>query len=321
MMTTAVQSVAASGGRAKRKGRLAIQLRSQIPLYLMLLPAVTFILLFCYYPMYGAQIAFRDYTIAKGITGSPWVGLKHFINFINYYQFWLIIKNTIRLSVYSLTAAFAVRLIFSLSLNCMLGSRYRKLVQTVTYMPHFISTVVMVGIVIRFLNPSLGIISLAIQALGGTNRDLMGVASAVPHIYVWSGIWQNAGWSTILFIAVLASVDPQLHESAIVDGASRFKRIWYIDMPTLVPTMVICLIMDFGGIMNVGFEKILLMQNNLNLSTTQVISTYVYQKGIAASRPEFSYTAAIGLFNSVISFFLVVVVNRIAKSLNQASLW
>jgi ABC-type polysaccharide transport system permease subunit len=188
-------------------------------------------------------------------------------------------------------------------------------------MPHFISTVVMVGILIRFFNPSLGVISKLIQLLGGTDRDLMGIPAAIPHIYVWSGIWQNAGWSTILFLATLASVDPELHEAAIIDGASRMGRILHIDLPTLKPTMVICLIMDFGNIMNVGAEKMLLMQNNLNRSTTEIISTYVYAQGISAGNPNYSYATSIGLFNSIINFLLIILVNQICKRMAQVSLW
>lgn len=309
-----------SAGIPKQKNPVR-RLKRLIPLYLMLLPAVAYIIIFCYVPMYGAQIAFRDYNISRGIWGSQWVGLKYILEFFRYYQFWRLIRNTLTLSLYSLAAGFAVRLVLSLSINCLLNDRYKKVIQTVTYMPHFISTVVMVGILIRFFNPRLGIISQLIQLFGGTDRDLMGVARAVPHIYVWSGIWQNAGWSTILFLATLSGVDPQLHEAAIVDGASRIRRVWHIDLPTLVPTMVIVLILSLGGILGVDFEKILLMQNDLNQSTTQVIATYVYYKGIASALPEYSYASAIGLFNSVISFTLIALVNRIAKSLNQATLW
>ena len=296
-------------------------LRRLMPLYLLLLPAVVYMLVFQYYPMYGAQIAFRDYKVARGILGSEWVGLKHFQRFVTSVQFARILANTLRISIYSLIVGFAAKTILSLSLNCMRAMRYKKLVQTVTYMPHFISTVVMVGILIRFTNPNMGVISRLIQAFGGTNRDLMGVAGAIPHLYVWSGIWQNAGWSTILFLATLSSVDPELHEAAIVDGATRMRRVWHIDLPVLIPTMVITLILDCGGIMSLGYEKMLLMQNDLNKSASEIISTYVYAQGIASASPKYSYATAIGLFNSAINFSLIVLVNALAKRLNGTSLW
>ena len=308
----------AKSGRNRRRW---ITLRRLMPLYLLLLPAIIYVLVFQYYPMYGAQIAFRDFKVGSGIADSVWVGFKHFERFVNSIQFSRILTNTLRISIYSLIAGFLMKTILSLSLNSMRNLRYKKLVQTVTYMPHFISTVVMVGLLIRFMNPNMGAISMLIQAFGGTNRDMMGIANAVPHLYVWSGIWQNAGWSTILFLATLASVDPELHEAAIVDGASRVKRIWHIDIPVLVPTMVITLILDCGGIMSVGYEKMLLMQNDLNKSTSEIISTYVYAQGIASASPKYSYATAIGLFNSIINFCMIVLVNGAAKRLNGTSLW
>ena len=305
---------------AKRK-KLVAQLKKIWPLYLFLLPAVVYILIFNYYPMYGAQIAFRNYKIKDGILGSQWVGLQYFQKFISNYKFGVLIRNTLTVSIYGLFANFAIRTVLSLSLNCLRSDLYRKTIQTVTYMPHFISTVVMVSILFRFFNPSMGAISKLIQAFGGTDRDLMGVAPAMPHIYVWSGIWQNAGWSTILFIATLSAVDPQLHEAAIIDGASRFRRIFTVDLPTLRPTMVICFIMDCGHIMNLGYEKMLLMQNKLNLATTEIISTYVYSVGVGSGSPQYSYATAIGLFNSVINFLLIVIVNQISKKLGETSMW
>jgi len=304
-----------------RHGGLAKRLRRTWPLFVLLAPAIIYLLIFNYYPMYGAIIAFKDFKINKGIWGSSWVGLKHFAKFLSYYQFPQILKNTITISLYSTVASFFVKLILALSLHCMRSAGYKKTIQTVTYMPHFISTVVMVGMLIRFFNPTIGPISKLIQFFGGTDRDLMGVASAVPHIYVWSGIWQNAGWATILYLATLTGVDPTLHEAAVVDGATRMKRVWYIDLPSLAPTIVITLIMDVGRIMSVGADKMLLMQNSLNLSATQIISTYVYEIGIASSTPRYSYGAAISLFNTVINFSLLVITNTISKKLNQSSLW
>ena len=316
-----VMTSSPAGKRMSRQKRLAVRLRRTWPLYALLAPAIIYLLVFHYYPMYGAIIAFKEFKINKGIWGSPWVGLKHFEKFISYYQFPEILRNTVFISLYSTVAGFVVRLVLSLSLHCMRAAGYKKCIQTVTYMPHFISTVVIVGMVIRFFNPTLGPISRLIQFFGGTNRDLMGVSAAVPHLYVWSGIWQNAGWATILYLATLSGVDPTLHEAAIVDGATRIQRVRHIDLPSLTPTIVITLIMDVGRIMSVGADKMLLMQNNLNLSTTQIISTYVYQIGIASSTPRYSYAAAISLFNTIINFTLLVITNTISKKLNQSSLW
>lgn len=291
------------------------------PLYIMLIPALAYILLFAYGPMYGAVIAFKDYKIAKGIWGSDWVGLKWFVKFVTYYDFWNLVKNTLRISVYAIVAGMLVSILLALAMNCMRNRTTRRIIQTMTYLPHFVSVVVMVGTLIRFLNPTLGVLSKFIQSLGGTDRDLMGVASAIPHLYVWSGIWQNAGWGTILYIAGLTSVDPQLHEAAIVDGASRVQRVRHIDIPAIIPVIVISLIMNMGSILSVGADKMLLMQNDLNKSTSEVISTYVYSQGIAAASPKYSYATAIGLMNSLLSFLMIVTVNAICKKLNDTSLF
>ena len=291
------------------------------PLYLLLLPGLIYILIFAYGPMYGAIIAFKDYKISKGIWGSAWVGLKWFEKFVTSYDFWRLVRNTLRISIYSIVVNMAVSVLLALCMNCIRKNGFRKFVQTATYLPHFVSVVVMVGTLIRFLNPTMGVISKLIQAAGGTSRDLMGIASAVPHLYVWSGVWQNGGWGTILYLAALTSVDPQLHEAAIVDGASRIKRIIHIDIPAIIPVFVISLIMNMGSVLSVGADKMLLMQNSLNRSTTDVISTYVYDRGIAAGSPQYSYATAIGLMNSVISFVLIVATNQICKKLNGTSLF
>lgn len=278
-------------------------------------------LVFKYYPMYGALIAFKDYKIKDGILGSEWVGLKWFAKFFDYYQCWDLIKNTLRITIYNIVVSFVVAIVLALMMNCVRNKFLKSAIQTITYMPHFVSVVVLVGIVIRFLNPSLGVISKMIQAFGGTNKDLMGVPSALPHIYVWSGIWQNAGWSTILYLAALTAVDLQLHEAAIVDGASRLKRVLYIDIPAIVPTIVISLINKVGAVLSLGSDKMLLMQNDLNRSTTEVIATYVYNQGIAAGSPRFSYATAIDLMNTVISFCLIYITNQICKKLGETSLF
>jgi len=291
------------------------------PLYVMLIPAVVYIVVFAYYPMYGAQIAFRNFKITLGIWDSPWVGFDYFVRFFKSYNFVRIFTNTIYLSIYSLIASTIVVVALSLILHCVLRESFKKLVQTVIYLPHFISTVVIVGIVLRMLNPNLGVLSKLIQFFGGTDRDLMGVASAFPHIYVWSGIWQNAGWGTVIYLAALASADSEHHEAAMIDGASRLQRLIHIDIPVLVPTIVIVLIMNLGRLIDVGYEKILLMQNNLNLQKSEVIATYVYKIGLASNMPDYSLSTAVGLFNSVISLALVLIVNKVAKKLTETSLW
>ena len=296
-------------------------LRKTWPLYVLLLPAIVYIIVFCYSPMYGAIIAFKDYKIKDGIFGSAWVGLKWFKKFFDYYSCWTLIGNTLRISIYSIAVGLLIAVVLALMMNCVRSRFLKNIVQTVTYMPHFVSVVALVGMVIRFLNPSMGAISKLIQALGGTSLDLMGIPSAVPHIYVWSGIWQNAGWSTVLYLAALTAVDPELHEAAIVDGASRLQRVRHIDIPAIVPTIVISLIMNMGSILSVGADKMLLMQNDLNRSTTEVISTYVYNLGLASASPQYSYATAIGLLNSAISFLLIVVTNQICKRLTDTSLF
>lgn len=298
-----------------------LKFRRILPLYIMLTPALIYLFLFSYFPMYGAQIAFRDFRISRGITGSPWAGFKHFRAFFSTANFIRTVSNTLALSVYTLIVMTSFVVVLSLLIHCVTNDKYKKIVQTVVYLPHFISTVVIVGIVLRLLNPNLGILSKFIQALGGTSRDLMGVASAFRHIFVWSDVWQNAGWGTVIYLAALSASDVEHHEAAMIDGASRFQRLIHIDIPVLMPTIVIMLIMNMGKLMNVGHDKALLMQNNLNLQRSEIISTYVYKIGIATSMPDYSLSTAIGLFNSAISLILVITVNKIAKKLTETSLW
>lgn len=288
-------------------------------LYIFLLPAVLYFLIFHYGPMYGIQIAFKNFIPTKGIWGSPFVGLKHFKNFFDSYYFWVLIKNTVGISLYSLVAGFPIPIILALMLNEVKNRRFKKLVQNVTYAPHFISTVVMVGMMVVFLSPSNGVVNEVIKALGGEPISFMTRSSMFKSIYVWSGIWQNAGWGSIIYLATLSGIDQQLHEAAIMDGATRLQRIRFINIPGIMPTMVIMLIMNTGSIMSVGFEKVFLMQNSLNMETSDVISTYVYRMGLLNA--QYSFSAAIGLFNSIINFALLVTVNTLAKRLNETSLW
>lgn len=288
-------------------------------LYLVLLLPLIYIAIFRYWPMYGVQIAFRDFTPVEGITGSPWVGLAHFERFFNSYQFWTLLRNTVGISVYSLLAGFPLPIILAIAINEARRYYFKKTVQMVTYAPHFISTVVMVGIILQFLDPRIGLINKAIIALGGTATNFIARPDLFQSIYVWSGVWQGMGYASIIYIAALSSIDPQLEEAAIIDGASRLQKILYIDLPGIMPTAIILLILNIGQIMNVGFEKIYLMQNPLNLTTSEVISTYVYKVGLL--RAQYSFAAAVGLFNSVIDLILLVTVNQIARKVGDTSLW
>lgn len=290
-------------------------------LYVMITLPVIFILVFAYFPMYGAQIAFRNFIPSKGIWGSPWVGLQHFKRFVNTYQFWLLMKNTILISIYALLAGLPVPILLAIGLNYVKNKYFKKTVQMVTYMPHFISVVVMVGIIMQVFNNQTGVINNLLQMATGHKVNFLGEPKYFRSLYVWTGVWQGAGWSSILYISALSGVDPQLHEAAIMDGASLVRRIWHIDLPCILPTIMITLIKDCGHVLSVGFDKIFLMQNPTNLEVSEVISTYVYKTGIAAPLANYSYPAAIGLFTSVISFFMVFTVNKISNKLTHTGLW
>ena len=305
----------------KKKWRsLKMNIIFNYQLYLIILIPLVWLFIFRYIPMYGVQIAFRNFQATKGITGSEWVGLKHFNKFFNHYMFKKVVKNTIALSIYQLLAGFPFPILLALALNNTLFMRFKKTVQIVTYMPHFISTVVMVGIIRQFLSPKTGLINHLIALLGNTPVDFLGQAGYFRPIYVWSGVWQSCGWGAIIYLAALSGISMELHEAAIIDGASRYQRMLYIDIPGIIPTIVILLILNAGNIMNVGFEKVYLLQNSINLDASEIISTYTYKMGLA-SAADFSYGAAIGLFNSVINFILIVVVNVIARKTSDISLW
>lgn len=292
-------------------------------LYLFLLIPVLFILIFHYWPMFGVQIAFRKYRIVDGIWGSEWVGLAQFQKFFKSPQFKTVVPNTIWLSLYGLLAGFPLPIVLALALNVLRSRRYKMTVQMITYMPHFISTVVLVGMMIALLNPRIGLYGIIYQAFSGGKapRDLMGQAAAFRHLYVWSGVWQNMGWSSIIYLAALSAVDTELHEAAQIDGASRFQRVLHVDFPAILPTAIILLIMNTGNIMSIGFEKAYLMQNNLNKSTSEIISTYVYYIGMTSGTGDFSYATAINLFNSVINLLMLVLVNTISRRVTNTSLW
>ncbi|MCU6792528.1 ABC transporter permease subunit [Paenibacillus sp. WQ 127069] len=297
----------------------ALKVIQNYQLYLLFLPTFLFFIIFHYGPMYGLQIAFKDFNFAKGITGSPWIGFDHFERFFRSRQFWTLIKNTLGLSLYNLLVGFPVPIILALSLNQITRNRFRRFAQTITYAPHFISTVVLVGMMSVFLSPSTGLINHLITFLGGDPIYFFGEAGWFQTLHVFSGVWQHAGWGAIIYLAVLAGVDPGLHEAAIVDGANKFQRIRHIDFPSIIPTAVILLILNFGTLLTVGFEKTFLIQTPLNIASSEVIATYVYKTGLLGS--QFSYSAAIGLFDSVINLILLIAVNRLARKFTESSLW
>ena len=300
--------------------QLGRDVRRDRMLYLMILAPLAFLLVFSYAPMYGVQIAFRDYNIINGIWDSPWVGLKHIRKFFSSYMFWRLMKNTLALSAYSL-AVFPLSLVLALLLNYMPNRRYKKTVQMVSYIPHFLSTVVMCGMVLQFLDQRTGMLNAFLGLFGVPAQSFMANPSAFPHVYIWSGVWQGVGYGSVIYIATLAGVSPELHEAAIIDGANIWQRIWHVDIPGVLPTFCILLIMRCGSLLNIGFEKVLLLQNNLNSGVSEVIATYVYKVGIASGRPRYSYSAAIGLFQSLFNMVMLVLVNKVTGKLSGSSLF
>ena len=313
-----MQKAASDPARCLQQKSLGRRMLDHWQIYLLVAPAVIYIFLFNYLPMVGLQIAFRDYRASKGIWGSQWVGLKYFIKFFNYPNCWKIIRNTLVLSLYSL-ATFPLSIIAALLINELRSVSYKKVVQMVTYAPHFISTVVICSMITLFMNQSSGLINNVIAALGGKRVDFLGTAAYFPHIYVWSGVWQNLGWGTIIYLATLSAVSPELHEAAYLDGANRMQIILHVNIPCILPTVVIMLIMNCGTILSVGFEKVYLLQNALNLDTSQTISTYNYELGLLGG--QYSYTTAIGLFNTVVNVVMLTIVNTVSRRVSEISLW
>lgn len=313
-----MQKAASDPARCLQPKSLGRRMLDHWQIYLLVAPAVIYIFLFNYLPMVGLQIAFRDYRASKGIWGSQWVGLKYFIKFFNYPNCWKIIRNTLVLSLYSL-ATFPLSIIAALLINELRSVSYKKVVQMVTYAPHFISTVVICSMITLFMNQSSGLINNVIAALGGKHVDFLGTAAYFPHIYVWSGVWQNLGWGTIIYLATLSAVSPELHEAAYLDGANRMQIILHVNIPCILPTVVIMLIMNCGTILSVGFEKVYLLQNALNLDTSQTISTYNYELGLLGG--QYSYTTAIGLFNTVVNVVMLTIVNTVSRRVSEISLW
>lgn len=306
-----------------QKRKTWIRIRRNWQLYLFLLIPVTYILIFKYIPMGGLVIAFQDFKMRKGIFGSEWVGFEHFIRFFTTYQSKRVITNTLLLSFYTILASFPIPIIFALLINCIRNERFKKVTQSIVCLPHFISTVVIVGILFQIFNNRTGLYgTLGELFTGEYPHDLLGSPSAFRHLYVWSGVWKGFGWGSIIYTAALSGVDPTLHEAAQLDGASRFHRIIHVDLPAIMPTIIIMLILRMGDVMSIGFEKIYLMQNSLNLSASEVISTYEYSIGLSGGNAtDISYATAIGLFNSVVNLIMVVVANKLARKVSDTSLW
>lgn len=303
----------------KNKKSVMNRLKNSWQLYLFATPAIIYFIIFEYAPMYGLQIAFKDFRAVDGIFGSSWVGFKHFIDFFSAYNFWTLIKNTFLINLYELIFAFPAPILLALSLNQLMRERYKKFLQTITYAPHFISTVVMAGMLYLFLSPSSGFVNNIVQLFGGEPINFLGQAKWFKTVFVGSGIWQQTGWSAIIYLAALTSIDPELHEAAKVDGASKLKRIWHIDLPGILPIITILMILNFGNFMSVGFQKVLLLQNSLNITSSEVIQTYVYKQGLVSH--DYSYAAAVGLFNNIINFILLIMMNGFARKMKQESLW
>lgn len=287
-------------------------------LYLLILPAVVFTILFHYMPMYGIVIAFKDFRANRGILGSAWVGLKHFRRFFAYPDFWKIILNTARISLYSF-ATFPLPVILALMVNELGSRRYKKFAQMLTYAPHFISTVVVCQMITIFFDRGNGLVNNIAVLLGRERVAYLEIAKCFPSIYVWSDVWQNLGWDAIIYIAALSGVSPDLIEAAQIDGAKRRHIVWHVNLPTILPTIVIMLILRCGGLMSVGHEKVYAMQTDLNLNVSEVISTYTYKQGIEDLR--YDYSTAVNLFNSLINLLMLLVVNTISKKVTQTSLW
>ncbi len=311
----AVSSMAGHGSLGKR-------ILARWQLYLLLILPLTWLILFCYVPMSGLVLAFKKYNAGLGIWGSPWVGLTNFQKFFTSYKSGMVIRNTLTISIYSLLVSFPIPILFALMLNVLPGKKYKKTIQTVTYVPYFFSTVIMVGLLFQLLDYRSGFYgSLYMLLTGKTAPNILAVGTNFKHIYVWSGVWQATGYNAIIYIAALSSTDQSLHEAAMIDGASRFQRVVHIDFPSILPTASIMLVLAVGNIMNVGYEKVLLMQNNLNMNYSEIISTYTYKVGLASGIPNFSLATAIGMFNSVVNFTLLMITNFVSKRLNGSGIF
>nr|WP_235548829.1 ABC transporter permease subunit [Paenibacillus sp. Soil522] len=287
-------------------------------IYLMLLPVITYYAIFHYGPMYGLLIAFKDYGIADGVWGSPWVGLTHFQHFFENHYFWRLIRNTFMINIYELLFAFPAPIIMALLINEIRVIIFKRVVQTISYLPHFISIVVVVGMIVDFVARD-GLINNILGWFGIEPIAFLQEPGWFRPLYISSGIWQGIGWGSIIYLAAMSTIDPALYDAARIDGAGRWKQTLHVTIPGIMPTIVILLILNIGSMLSVGSEKIILMYNPLTYETADVISTYVYRKGILGA--DFGYSAAVGLFNSVISFILLTLANTISKRVSEHRLW
>ena len=303
----------------KKKINYAVYFKNNWQLYVLILPAIIYFVVFNYMPLYGIQIAFKDFKAVFGIAGSKWVGLKHFENFFHAYYFKRLLANTLLLNVYNLLWSFPIPIILSILLNQIKGPRIKRFIQTSIYVPYFISTVVLAGMLYIFLSPTSGILNVLREALGMKAVDFMSDAKAFRSIYIISGIWQSAGWGTILYIASLSGVDPSLYEAAEIDGASIWQKIRYIDIPSIVPVIVMVFILDCGKLLSSNTDKALVMQTAGNIPTSDIIGVYVYNIGLGSG--QFSYTTAIGLFINVINFVIIITANQISKKISDVGLF
>jgi putative aldouronate transport system permease protein len=303
----------------KPKKKLWRQIIKRYDLYLMLILPMAWYIIFLYGPMYGLQIAFKNYIPIKGFLGSNWVGFENFQRFFSSYYFWRLIRNTITIKIASMIFGFPIPILLALLVNEIKNNKYKKIVQNITYLPHFISVVVIVGMLNLFLDPNTGVVNILLHSFGIKSVPFMLKAGWFKPLFISSNIWTNMGWQSIIYIAALAGVSPELYEAARVDGASKLQRIWHVSIPSIMPTIIILLILEVGHFMDIGFEKILLMQNDLNMSSSDVIATFTYRTGILNG--EYSYTTAIGLFDAVINFILLILINQIARKKTSTSLW
>lgn len=306
-------------GLGDRRRAFARALKKDRVLILMVLPVVIHFLIFKYYPMYGNIIAFKNYSPVLGINGSHWAGLKYFEQFFNSPYFFRVIRNTVLISLYSLLWGFPIPVIFALLTNELRNGAYRRVVQSLSYIPYFISTVVVAGMLFNFLSPSTGIVNTVIRAFGGEPVHFLMEPEWFRTVFIASGIWQGFGWSSIVYIAALAGVSPELYEAATMDGAGRLQKIWHVSIPSILPTIVITLILNIGSFMSVGYEKIILLYNPVTMEVADVISSYVYRVGLVESNT--SLGAAVGLFNAAINLVLVWSANRVARRISNVSLW
>ncbi|MBF6626685.1 sugar ABC transporter permease [Aerococcaceae bacterium zg-BR9] len=295
------------------------KLKASLPLYLLALPSVILLLIFAYVPMGGIVLAFKDYLPALGIFESQWVGLKHFKQFFNSYQFPITIKNTVKISVYSILVGFPLPIILALMVNQMRNGRFKQVFQVITYLPHFISIMVMCGMIIMFLSPSSGLLANILAKFDVKLPNLLSSPNRFADIYVWSDVWQHIGWDSIIYLAALTGIDPTYYEAATMDGAGKFKKILHIDIPLLLPTAMIMLVLRMGGLLNVGFEKAFLLQNTMNMAGSEIISTYVYKIGMQSM--QYSLSTAIGLFNTIINLMLLIGANWFSKKTTESGLF